>query len=123
VNEDFVSGDVVEFTYTFNDFNDTEIFEYIRAALVMLNVYGGTKENFVIYDSGLIAPTPEDKKLDIICVIASILIKPDYISYKTSNMSVTYPTKSTKEEKIDLLVKDFQSGIGAIGIIEWNRTF
>jgi hypothetical protein len=123
VNEEFASGDVIEFTYKYNDLSDSEIFEYVRSALVFLSVYGGSTDAYKMYSSGTLAPTPEDKKIDLICVIASILIKPDYSSYKTTNMTVTYPIKMTKEEKIEKLIGDFQAGIGVIGVIEWNRTF
>lgn len=123
VNEDFVSGDIVTVKYTYAKTSDLELLEYIRAALVWLTIYDSDSNSFKLSQSGLIIPTPKDKTLDLICIIASILIKPDYISYRTGNMAVTYPTKATKEEKILDSIQIFKTGIGVIGIIEYNKIF
>lgn len=120
VNDDLVANDVISIKYTFSQLSDSELFSYIRAALVWLSIYDNSSETYKLSTSGLIIPTPSPKTIDLVCIIAAILIKPDYISYKTSNMSITYPTKITKEEKIQDMVQGFKSGIGVIGIIEYD---
>jgi len=122
-SEEFESGDIVEVTYSFCKSSDAELVEYIRAALVWLSVYDSEQSSYKITTAGTIVPTPTDKTLNLVCIIASILIKPDYISYKTGNMAVTYPTKATKEEKILDSIQLFRTGIGVIGIIEYDRTW
>jgi hypothetical protein len=121
-NEEAASGDIIEVTYTFSKYSDSELVEYIRAALIWLSIYDSSVESYKISPQGLIIPTVTAKQNDLICMIASVLIKPDYISYKTSTMSVTYPTKATKEDKIKDLIQTFTYGTGVIGIIEWDRT-
>jgi len=120
VNSAFVSGDIVSVTYTYSKKSDLELFNYIQAALVWLSIYNEKVETYKLTSNGTIVPSPSGKELDLICVIAAILIQPDYISYKTASMSVTYPTKATKEDKIKDMVTCFHSGIGVIGIIEFD---
>ena len=119
-NSEFESGDSIEVQFTFSKLSDTELFEHIRAALVWLSIYDEKSIAHKLLATGTIVPTPDAKPLDLICIIASILIKPDYISYKTGNMSVTYPTKMTKEEKIQSTVTTFNTGIGVVRIIKYD---
>ena len=120
-NDDFESGDIVKVTYTFYKQTASEIFEYVRSALVFLSIYDNSVPTYKLSTSGMIIPSPFTKDLDLICMIASILIKPDFVSYKTSNMSVVYPTKMTKEEKIEKLIKKLKYGIGTTVIASWDK--
>jgi len=122
VNDAFVSGDIITVKYTFSQTSDAELVEYIRAALIWLSIYDSDTETYKLSTVGTIVPLPKGKTLDLICIVASILIKPDYNSYKTSNMSVTYPNKFTKEEKIKDMIQTFKSGIGVAIVSEWGIT-
>jgi len=122
-NPDFASGDVIEVTYSFSKTSNGELVEYIRAALVWLSIYSSEEVSYKISTAGTIIPSPSAKTLDLICLLAAILIKPDYISYKTGNMAVTYPTgtaKLSKEDKILETIQVFKTGIGVVKIIEYN---
>ena len=119
---DFVTTDVIEVDYSFTKYSDTEIMEYIRAALVWLSIYDYSTDTFHLRTDGIIVPTPEPKTLDLVCIIASILIKPNYIHYRMPNLAINYPNKMTQEEKIRDIITYFKRGVGVVQIIEWNRS-
>jgi hypothetical protein len=121
VNEEYISGDITKVTYTYTNHSDSELFEYIRSALVFMSIYDKNVTSYKLSSSGLIIPSPAVKDLDLICMIASILIKPDFVSYKTSNMSIVYPTKFTKEEKIEKLIQKQKYGTGVVGMVYWDQ--
>jgi hypothetical protein len=120
INPDFEVDDVVTVEYTFGKSSNSELFEYIRAALVWSSIYDSASPTYKLLSSGTIVPALAPKQVDMICIVASILIKPDYISYKTSNMSVTYPSKLSKEDKISQTIQTFQSGIGVVKVVTWD---
>lgn len=119
------TSDVIEVDYTYYKYSDTEIDEYIKSALVWVSVYSHDEKDYE-YEiessgTGTIVPTPENRTEDLIAIVASILIKPNYSSYKLPNVTVTYPEKLTKEEKIEKLVTKFNMGLGLNCIIEYNE--
>lgn len=119
------TSDVIEVDYTYFKYSNTELDGYIRSALVFLSVYS-KDDNFEFELEGEsagdneIVPTMDSHTGDLVSLVASILIKPLYISYKLPNLTVTYPEKMTKEEKIEKLISKFQTGIGLNGIIQFN---
>ena len=118
---DYSTGDTTEFTYTFFKYSDTELNQFIRASLVWLNIYHFSDENFE-YDltADEIFPDMSGKDIDMVAIIASILIKPDYTSYKLPNLSVTYPDDVNKMDKIQDFITGVKTGIGAVGVIVWG---
>jgi hypothetical protein len=50
----------------------------------------------------------------LICLIVAIMIKPNYTTYRLPNLTVSYPTKLDKEEKIQKLVDRFVYSLGVI---------
>ncbi|GEM_PF-1378789 len=117
----FNTGDTIEVDFTFNKYSDVELNEYIRAALVWLSIYDYTEGDFEL-ESNNVFPTLSNKEEDMVSIIASILIKPDYTSYKLPNVSVIYPEHSTKEQRIKDLINYFKHGVGAVGVINWHRS-
>lgn len=118
------SSDVIEVDYIYYKYSDTEIDGYIKASLVWVSVYSHDEKDYE-YEvessgEGTIVPTPENRTEDLIAIVASILIKPNYSSYKLPNVTVTYPEKLTKEEKIEKLVTKFNHGTGVNCILEWD---
>ena len=100
-------GDEIEVFFTYYEkYSDTELTEYIRAALVYCNIYGDT--NFDLDDLGgsayAIEPTPSQREEDLISLITATLILPEYSSYKLDTISVTFPRQQDKETKIRKLV-------------------
>jgi hypothetical protein len=103
-----LTNDVIEVSYTYNKYSDDELDEYIRAALVFISVYSYDPEDYVIASGDELDPTPTAQMNDLICLVAALLIKPDWTAYKLPNVSVVYGnSKLTKEEKIEKLVTKY----------------
>lgn len=129
VTESLVSGDVIVITYIYNKYSDTELIEFIRASLVLISVYASSDFDYelvTVSGSGgslsyYIYSTPDNRTADFISLIASIIIKPDYITYRLPNITVTYPRKKQKEERIKEEVQDYFRGLGVWTIIDFDE--
>lgn len=120
VDASLTAGDEVEITYTAYKYSDSELTEYVKASLVWISIFDDTSdEDFEIEDDE-IYPTPTNKQEDLIALITSILIKPDYSKYQLPNLTVVYPRTMSKEERIELIITRFRRGIGALDVIEWD---
>ena len=67
-----------------------------------------------------IHPNPDNKTEDLIAIIASILINPNYSEYRLPNRTVRYPRTMDKETKIQKIVSRFQMGLGISEIITFT---
>jgi len=118
VTSSLTAGDVVQVNFSYYSYSDTEIIGYIRGALVYLSVQSSDDStDYEIEDDEDIYPTPSNKDEDVISLIASILIKPDYVVYKTSTLEVRYPRNMDKDTKIEKLITKYNWGLGNFGII------
>ena len=117
--ESLTSGDVLEVDFTYYSYSDSELLEYIRAALVWLSVFSYCETDFEL-ETNYIYPTPENKTLDLISIIASIIIKPNYSEYNLPNLKVKYPRNISKDEKIRRIIQSFQQGLGVISVLEYD---
>ena len=113
------SGDIIIVKYTYNKYSDTELDSYIRAALVWLSTFTYPSSDFEL-ETNYIVPTPDNSMLDLIVLIASILISPNYSEYSLPNVRVKYPRTWSKQEKIERLINRYTFGRGVIDIIEWD---
>lgn len=120
------SGDIVEVNYTFNKYSDTELNEYIRGALVWLSMFNYGDKDFEL-ETTAIQPTPDNKDLDLISIVSSILVKPDWTEYRLPNLTVKYPSSTVKPldttEKIKKIVFHYKAssrGLGAVDVIQWD---
>jgi len=121
ITSTLVAGDVIIVNFTYNDYSTDEIKEYIRAALVYMSIYSySSDEDYELEDDSEIYPTPSNRESDVISLIAGILIKPNYTEYKTSSLTVKYPRRYSKEEKIKKLIDSFIWTKGKISILEWD---
>ena len=116
---ELVNGDVIIVKYTFYKYSDTELDEYIRASLVWISVLGNFERDYEL-ESDDIYPTPNNSTLDLIVLIASILIKPNWNQYNLPNLKVSYPRTIDKEEKIARLINKFTTGLGINDVLEWD---
>jgi len=120
-----VMDDVIEFKYKFYCKNSDEILkQYIISALVWISLYGD--EDFELEDDGVDAyvyPTPNNKEEDLIAVVASILINPNFETYKFGNVTMTYPKNTPKDDKIRGIVQDFYSGLGVWCTLELDKNY
>jgi hypothetical protein len=113
-----VTGDAVIISYTYTKYSDTELLNYIKTALIYMSDYLYNPVFEVISGDDEIYPLPSLKEQNLISTIVGILINPDWISYRTSSIQVNYPSKLTKEEKIEKLISRFKrSGEGFCGIL------
>lgn len=114
-----INGDIIIVKYTYYKYSTTELDEWIRASLVWMSVYSASENDFELEDEDIF-PTPDNRTLDLIVLIASILIKPNWSEYRLPNLTVRYPRTLSKEEKIEKLIKKFTTGLGVNGILEWD---
>lgn len=113
------ANDVIIVKYTFTKYSDSELTEYITAALVWLSIYSYCEEDYEV-ETGDIYPTPDNKTLDLICIIASILINPSYSEYRLPNVTVRYPRTMTKENRIKKLIHEYKFQDGVVDTLEWD---
>jgi len=112
------ANSIIQIEYTYTNYSTTELNAYIKSAIVNMNVYLGTE---YAMGSSYISPTPNKNTLDIIALIASILIKPDYTSYKLPNVTVTYNSKLTKDQRIEKLLTQFNYSCGINGVLDFTK--
>ena len=117
--DSLTNGDIIIIKYTYYKYSTTELDEYIRASLVWMSVYSATENDFEIENSDIF-PTPDNRTLDLICLIASILIKPNWSEYRLPNLTVRYPRNLSKENKIEKLIARFTQGLGICDVLEWD---
>jgi hypothetical protein len=123
-----ITSDIIEVDYLYNKYSDIELEGYVRSALVFISVYS-KNDNFrfeIEEESGLdteIVPTMDAYTEDLVALVASILIKPDYSSYNLPNLKVTYPIKMPKEERIEKLIGKFNEGLGVNSIFNFDNLF
>jgi len=114
-------GDIIEVDYIFSKYSDTELNEYIRASLPWISIKNNYDKCFELEtESNGIYPTPSNRESDLIAIITSIIIKPNYSIYRLPNLTVRYPKNMSKEEKIQRIISKFASGIGISDTITWN---
>ena len=97
VTSSLVSGDTARIIYTYYpNYSDTEISNYIRAAIIHLSVnnyYTWTVDtDYEIY------PTPNDQEANLIAMVAAILIVPDNKTYRLPDISISVPSTSLSTE-------------------------
>lgn len=118
------ASSVIEVDYTYTKYSDTELDGYIRSALIFISVHCYDDKDYELeYESGdvgNIVPTPDNRTTDLIALVASILMKPDYSQYILPNLKVVYPRKMTKEERIEKLISQFQIGLGDNYILNFD---
>jgi hypothetical protein len=111
------ANDVVIVYYSYHRWSDTELDGYILSALYTLDCYSYPKSFVAESGNDEIYPIPTKPEQNLIATIASILINPNMSSYRTSSVSISYPNKISKEEKIEKLIARFKMdklGIGDI---------
>lgn len=121
----FSQGDTIEFDYLFSKYSDIVILGYMRGALTWLSINDYSTDTYIINSLNYITPDlsdPKNKTGDLIAIITSILILPNYMHYRMPNLAINYPEKMTREEKIQDIITRYKRGVGIIDIIEWNRS-
>ena len=122
VGETLIEGDIIEVDYTYNQYTVDELNGYIRASMCWISVYGHTPKDFEMdEDNDDINPTPTAQEADLIALIASIILKPDYTSYRLPNLTVTYRREIPKYERIEKLIAKWEyCSEGCTDTIQFN---
>jgi len=111
------ADDVIEVRYTYYKYSEAEIKNYINNACIWISISSYRDFDFDI-DNEDFYTTPSNEETDLISIVASILIKPNYTKYNLPNKSVTYPDRLNKEDKIRQVINHFKSGLGIFGTID-----
>jgi len=119
ISDSLSSGDVLVIYFTYTTYSDTELKEYVRASLVWMSSFGYQETVYELEEND-INPTPDKITTDLIALVASILIKPDYSQYSLPNLTVKYPRTMTKEDRIIKLISRFKHGLGVNGILDFS---
>ena len=117
--DSWIDGDEIEIIYTFYDYSDTEITEYIRGALIYFSIYANSEQDYEL-ETNSISPTPDNRTLDLIAFISAIEIKPDWNEYVLPNLRVRYNNRIPKDQKIQKLCGLYNHSWGKNDILEFN---
>ena len=100
------SGDTVEIEYTYYpNYSSTEIQNYIQAALTHISICN--YKDWVVA-ANTIYPEPTTREKNLITAITSTIIKPDNVSYRLPDVSVTLPKDLPTVDKIRKLISIFK---------------
>ena len=113
------SGDVLVVKYVYYKYSDSEIDEYIRGALAWISIYSTCDTDFEFEDDD-VYPTLNSREEDLVAIVSSILIKPNYSEYKLPNITVKYPRTMDKETKMQRIIEKFYIGLGINGVLEFD---
>lgn len=114
-----ISTDKITVTYKYYKYSSTELDSYIIHALSWISILSSCEKDFE-YENEIVEPTPTNKDLDLIIIIASILIKPNYSFYKTPSLTVRYPKVLSKEKKIEEVISRYNGTMGVIDVLTWD---
>lgn len=118
VTRSWTSGEKLQVDFSYNKYSNNELNEYIRAALIWVSNFGTDENDYELESTG-IYPTPDNKTLDKISLIASILIKPDFLKKKLPNSEVVY-SRMSREQQIKELILMTNIGIGIMGLLQYD---
>lgn len=108
VTSALTTGDTVQIDYTYyGNYSDTEITDYIQAALIHLcnNNYYNFEYDSVTDD---IYPTPEPREENLIALITSLLIEPDNKKIRLPDITITGPEDLPTDRKIARAIARFK---------------
>ena len=110
-------NDVIIIKYTYKNYSDVELNEYIRASLVFISMHSKHGNDFEL-ETDMIYPVPTNQEQDLIALIGSILINPNYSEYRLPSVTVRYPRTMTKEKRIQETIFRFRKSIGILEVLE-----
>jgi len=117
------TGDIIDVSFCSYKYSESELEEYIKASLVHISTLTTCTHDDYEIESEEIYPTPTNKTEDLIALVSSIIIQPNYSSYSLPNLKVTYPKTMDKQRRIKETIKRFYRGLGKIcniEIVEWE---
>lgn len=121
ISASLTSLDIIEVTYSYYKYSEAELNDTIKASLVWLSIFSYCSQTDYELEDDDIYPTPTNKTTDLIALISSILIKPDYTEYRLPNLVVRYDNKLSQEDRIEMLVAKFKYSPGIFDVIEFEE--
>lgn len=115
VDASLIVDDIVTIYYKYYDYSDIELNSYIHYALAKISA--SKFKTFRIQDTN-VYPKPTESELNLIALIAAILLKPNYSTYRLPTVTVQCPEKMSKDEKIDKIIDDFSASLGFNDLID-----
>ena len=109
----------IEVIYTYYKYSNTELDEFVRASLVWISIFDVSENDFEMEDDD-IYPEPDGRTSDLIVLIASLLVKPDWTEYRLPNLTVRYNQRIPKEDRIEKLINRFTLGTGVNDVLEFD---
>jgi len=119
ISASLTSGDIIITKYTYYKYSNTEIDGHIKSALVWISISSHCCTDYEIENEDIF-PTPDNDDEDLICIIASIIIKPNYSEYRLPNLTVRYPRTMNKETKIQKIIENFYRGLGINDVLDFD---
>ncbi len=120
ITASLTSGDAIQINFSYYQYSATEIKEYIRAALVYMDAFDYDSDEDYEMETDDIYPIPSNRDEDVMALIASILIKPNYNEYRTPTLLVRYPRTMDKDEKIKRIIEKGSWPLGLIRVITFD---
>jgi len=115
-----ISGDAIKFGYNaYNRYSQTELKSYIRSALYYLSIE--QYRTFSAKSDDTIFPTPTEAEANLIALITSIVISGSLRSYRTTEISIDFNEKLTKEEKIHHAIVQFSKTFGVLKFVKLDK--
>jgi len=109
---DLTSGDTIEIDYSaYPNYSSTEIQSFIKASLVHISI--NNYKDFIVADS-IIYPEPNDKEINLIAAITSVLIDKPVKSYRLPDVTVTYAETMTFQERIRAIISSYKRNSAGI---------
>jgi hypothetical protein len=115
-------GDAVEVDYTYTKYSDTELKEYVRAALEWISAFSTDCNDSTDYEieTTEIYPTPPNKTQDLICIIASVLINDNFSEKRVGNVVIKYPKTKSINDQIQEIIQKVNIGVGILDLLEFD---
>lgn len=114
ISSSLIDGDVVQIDFTYYpNYSETELKNYIRAALVHLSInqyYTFTVDS----DDEEIYPDPTDKEKNLIALISSFLIDKPINNYHLPDISLNFPRDLSLNDKISKAIATFKHDVHGI---------
>lgn len=107
ITSSLTNGDSIEIQYThFPNFASEVIDKYVESALVHISV--NRYKDFILASGGIF-PEPNIDEKYLIAMVASVLLRPENVSYRLPDITVTCPKDMPTIRKVGKIISIFKS--------------
>jgi len=113
ISSALTSGDTIEIQYNYTaNYSDAEIESYIRAASVHIST--NNYQTWEVDSADNFYPDLLDTEKNLIALIASILMKPDNISYRLPDLTINVPKSLPTRDLISKAIRIFKHNTSGV---------